>query len=120
MTESPYKSPEAVLAEDKAEEYDIEKIKLYRLLMHCALVAVLISNMLFQLQAKKGPGLYESLLGFSFLGLVIVTAMLASKTFKKAWVTALFLVMSLIPVVQYFSCIYLGIRAKEVVRMNSR
>lgn len=120
MTESQYKAPDAEVPEEELPEYEIEKIKRYRFLMHCALLAVLITNFLFQVQEKKGPGLYESLLGFSFLSLIIVTTILASKTFKKIGFTLLFLVLAFIPIIQYFSCIYLGVRAKEIVRMNDR
>jgi hypothetical protein len=83
MKENPYSMPEENLSPADEQQYDIKNIKIYRVVMIAALIATGISNTLFQLQPVKGAGLYESLLGFGALTLIISATILASKTFRK-------------------------------------
>jgi hypothetical protein len=134
MNENPYLPPQANLthnpladtedskpkAAQPERQYDIDGIRTTRIIMILSYIATAVCSAFFDLQAVKGPGLNETLLGISAIVMLISTTVLAVKVFGKFHFAVLFLALAFIPIVSFISSLYLAVKSQAIINHARR
>jgi hypothetical protein len=115
-----YKPPEAEVASaipaEKELVYDIEGIERYRWFMGASLATWYIGSRVIGFALPGYPQVTSIVIGLAVIANLVCFAVLAAKIYQNKWITTLCVVLSLIPLVNLIACIFMNIKAKEVVR----